>query len=434
MPEKETRQRTLLTILSPSTVLALFVTVVIALYFPEVSRTIASNGLHHAIITTLLILTASWAVFWFKNLQVTNTSPHTSKNEEISTQTKTEQALKESEERFKLLVEKAPIGIITFDTMGQIVDVNSKMVEIFGSPSADQTRRINVLEYSQMVEMGLSGDLGECLINGKSGVYERAYVSKWGKSVYLRYNTTPLRDLNDQIVGAMAIMEDFSDRKEAELELLNLNAQIKKETETKAVLLKEVNHRVKNNLAGIIGLLYATRKFVNKVSSKEEYLSTLENLIHRIEGMATVHEILTEADWSALPISELTSRILSNSLRALPIDKRITSDITTDDDVLISPKQASNLGMVINELITNTIKHALAEQNSAKITVRISKEGNEVLFQYHNDGPEFTEDVLTLKQVNTGMYLTETIVKNGLGGTLTLQNDNGALTLIRFKP
>jgi len=346
----------------------------------------------------------------------------------------TEQALSESEARYKLLVEKAPIGIITFEKDGRIIDVNSKLLEIIGSPSAEKTREINVLNFAPMVKAGLSADFINCFTHGETRQYEKAYLTKWGKNLILRYNLTPLRSANGSIIGVLATMEDFTDRKAAEEELRSLHIQAKESAETQTVLLEEVNHRVKNNLAGIIGMLYATRKFINKEDSHQKYFITIENLISRIEGIAAIHEILTEANWSSLPISELTNRIFHSSLQALPMDKHITAEVIAEDDIMITPKYANNLGMVINELVTNTIKHAVAERQSAVVTVHIRVENGEVLFKYRNDGPGFPDDILSMESIHTGMYLIDTIVTNGLGGTLHLENDNGAVTLIRFKP
>jgi PAS domain S-box-containing protein len=348
--------------------------------------------------------------------------------------TEAEAALKESEERFRLVVENAPLGIITLDTTGKIIDINQKIVEITGSPSAEQTLKINMLTFPPLVKAGIADDFAKCLSTGASGVHEKAYISKWGKRVYIRYYLSPLYDADHHISSALAIMEDYTDHKEAERQLQSLHEQTKADAESRAVLLEEVNHRVKNNLAGIIGMLYATRKFINTIESREDYLATLENLIHRIEGMAAVHEILSEADWSPIPLSELVNRIIRISLLALPPDKQVETDIIADNNIMVSPKQASNLGMIINELITNTIKHAFDKRSSIKITVRVTWDGDEVRFQFHNDGPEFPEEVLSLKSFNTGIYLTETLVSNGLGGTLALRNDDGAMTDIRFKP
>ena len=352
---------------------------------------------------------------------------------DLTHQWQTELALKDSEERFRLMVEKAPIGIATIDIDGNIIDVNPENLAILGSPSAEATRGVNVLTFPPWVEAGIAKDFGACLQQGKSGVYEQEYKTKWGKMLNLRYVLTPLQDADGRITGAISIMEDFTEYKKSREELNRLHEQTRKDAETKELLLKEVNHRVKNNLAGIIGMLYATSRFSRQPESREEYLSTLDNLIHRIEGMAIVHEILSESNWAPLPLDELTNRIINNCLQALPIGTQIDTDIAAQEQVTVSPKFAGNLGMVINELATNTIKHSLNGRNTARITVRISIEEDEVELVYHDDGQGFPENILAMKGFNTGMYLSQSIVQDGLAGSLTLRNENGAQSIIRFK-
>jgi PAS domain S-box-containing protein len=352
---------------------------------------------------------------------------------DLSSQRQTELALKASEERFRLMFEKAPVGIITIDIEGNIIDVNPENLKILGSPSAEATRGINVLTFPAMVEAGISPDFANCLNNGTPGVYELEYKTAWGKSLNLRYVLTPLQDAESRITGAISIMEDFTEHKKAREELNRLNKQTQKDAETKALLLKEVNHRVKNNLASIIGMLYATGKFIEKPGFQENPQSTIEALINRIEGMAIVHETLSESNWAPIHLEDLTNRIINNCFQTLPPGIRITKNTVVDDHITVSPKFAGNLGMVINELTTNTIKHSMSDRTSAKITVKISREGEEILFQYYDDGPGFPGKLLKMDGFNTGMYLTQTIVCDGMGGSLALRNENGALTIIRFK-
>jgi two-component sensor histidine kinase len=100
--------------------------------------------------------------------------------------------------------------------------------------------------------------------------------------------------------------------------------------------------------------------------------------------------------------------------------------------VRVSPDQANNLALVINELATNTVKHALQERRAARISVRISLADDKVSFEFRDNGPGFPRAVLQLEQHNVGFDLIQTIVSDGLRGELTLRNDDGAVVLIQF--
>jgi two-component sensor histidine kinase len=99
----------------------------------------------------------------------------------------------------------------------------------------------------------------------------------------------------------------------------------------------------------------------------------------------------------------------------------------------VTPDQAYDLALVINELGTNTVKHALEERDIAHITVCIGLDDDTVLFEFRDDGPGYPEEVLQLERHNVGFYLIQRFVLKSLRGELALHNDRGAVTTIRFK-
>ena len=125
----------------------------------------------------------------------------------------------ESEKRHRQLFENAPVGIITVGENGQIMDVNPRLVELLGSPSAEATRSINMFSFPPLVEAGISANFQECLRTGRIGIFETPYVSKWGREVFLRYNIEPIRDEGGRVVLVQGIMEDISEAKNLEIQL-----------------------------------------------------------------------------------------------------------------------------------------------------------------------------------------------------------------------
>jgi PAS domain S-box-containing protein len=223
----------------------------------------------------------------------------------------------------------------------------------------------------------------------------------------------------------------FADHAAAAIENARLYEQARQDAETRTVLLREVNHRVKNNLTAIIGLLYAERRRAG-MEDQSAYQSIMQDLINRVQGLATVHSLLSTSGWTPLLLSDLTTQVIRSSLQMLPRDKGVSVEVTPSP-VRVTPDQAHDLALVINELATNTVKHALRERDIAHITVRIALEDDTVRFEFRDDGPGYPEEVLQLERQNVGLDLIQNMVRKGLRGELSLHNDHGAVAVIQFK-
>lgn len=255
----------------------------------------------------------------------------------------------------------------------------------------------------------------------------------------------PLR-VKQNVIGLLQAVspevERFSNTDKILLELLATTASIaienaqlyeqaRQDAETKARLLHEVNHRVKNNLASIIGLIYAERRHEG-MGENEAYQGVMQNLINRVQGLAIVHNLLSNSEWTSVSLSELIAQITRSALQGLPPHKRVQANIPASP-VLVTPKQANSLALIINELATNTIKHTLPGRDLARIATRIETDHDTVLFEFRDDGPGYPAAVLEGEAQNMGLYLIQNMVQKDLGGELFLHNDEGALTQIRFK-
>ena len=255
--------------------------------------------------------------------------------------------------------------------------------------------------------------------------------------------TVPLR-VKGEVIGVIQVLDEALGRFEEEhvtlLEALAATAAIaidnarlyeraRQDSEVKSALLEEVNHRVKNNLSAIIGLMYHERE--RRSRHRRSYLAVMDDLTSRVLSLATVHDLLSASEWAPLLLSELAAQVTRSALQAVPTRANVTADITPSP-VRVTADQARHLALVINELATNAAKYALGERNQARFVVTISRDGDAVLCDFRDDGPGYPDAVLQRGQYGVGLRLVESLVRNSLRGALALRNEDGAVVDIRF--
>ena len=215
------------------------------------------------------------------------------------------------------------------------------------------------------------------------------------------------------------------------IEKARLYRQVKLESETKSTLLREVNHRVKNNLTSIIGLLYAERRRA-KIEDREMYQSIMSDLSQRVQSLTMVHSMLSNSEWAPLRLDKLVEKVLHASLQVHVRDRRL-SVIIAPSSVRVTPDQAHQLALVINELATNTLKYATSKEGKISIQVDIYQEAERIYCVFKDKGPGYPTEVLEQGSYNVGLDLIHNIIQSELRGDLILRNDDGAVAEISFR-
>lgn len=162
---------------------------------------------------------------------------------EISEREHAEERVRESESRHRMLVENAPLGIIWCDVQGSIIQVNSNLLAILGAPSPEETKALNLLTHSPLVEAGVAQEIQRCIEWGGPRVFECPYNSTWGKFAWLRVRMVPTRDGAGKINGVQATVEDITYRKQAEAALCESEERFRAvfETAQDCIFLKDRN-------------------------------------------------------------------------------------------------------------------------------------------------------------------------------------------------
>ncbi len=211
------------------------------------------------------------------------------------------------------------------------------------------------------------------------------------------------------------------------LENAQLYRQATADAETKEILLREVNHRVKNNLAVIIGLLYLEQRRQTDPATVE----MLEELTNRVRGMATAHELLSASVWQPISLEMLVKRTVESVAQLVHSTKFVRVQVTPSP-VKVSAEQASNLALVVNELATNAIKYAIGDNPVLVIDVSITAANDSIEMVMKDNGPGYSEAVKAKNAYKTGLELVKNLVEKNLGGTVTLTNNDGAAVIVRF--
>ena len=240
--------------------------------------------------------------------------------------------------------------------------------------------------------------------------------------------------INGIVTDITARKQDFEAMRQLSQDNLRLLAQARRDAETKTLLLNEVNHRVKNNIASIIGLL--EMETAREIKSPVDYQTALTDLRNRISGLAAVHDILSSNQWSPVQLDHFVRKIIENAASSSPLGRKVTIGIFAQDKNLwINARQATALALILNELTTNAVRHAFPAKEKGTITVTIRKEeknSNRVRLCFADDGPGWPQEILDGTGGNVGMQVMRLSVVSPLNGEIKFENHNGATAIVTF--
>lgn len=341
---------------------------------------------------------------------------------DISERHKAEEQLRQSEEMFRQLFLNAPIAIAFMDKRQEIKTVNKAFTEIFGF----QTEEVKGLDIDQLIvpeeEKDAAREISDSIFKGKTEQSSGKRLRKDGRLIDVLIYGVPVT-VDDKKVAIFGIYIDITDRKETE-------EKVKKSLIEKEVLLAEIHHRVKNNLAVIMGLL----ELQSYNTSSEEASEVLKASQMRINSIALVHEKLYQnEDLSEISfdvyVKQLTDVIVS-SLSSKEADVSIDIDA---EAVELTVSQAIPCGLIINELITNAYKHAFTGRKSGNIYISLTEENSLVKLLVSDDGVGIPAKANFENPQSLGLTLIQTLSKQLNGNAAFSDLDPGTQFSLEFE-
>ncbi|MCY7324126.1 MAG: PAS domain S-box protein [Phormidesmis sp. CAN_BIN36] len=268
----------------------------------------------------------------------------------------------------------------------------------------------NVLDHvSQLFEMGQL-------------TCEYRFLHKDGSYRWLRDGMKLLRDSQGQPVEIIGSIIDITDRKWAE-------DQIHASLEEKEVLLKEIHHRVKNNLQVISSLLKLQAGYIKD----DRILEVFKESQNRIRAMALIHEKLYQSDDLAkTDFSEYIRSLVTDLFRSYSISSRLIKLNIQVENVRLSIDTAIPCGLIINELISNSLKYAFSLGQAGEISIRLSSETEDrYTLVVQDNGLGLPTDLNFRNTRSLGLQLVCSLTKQ-LHGTIDLEDYHGASFKITF--
>ncbi len=201
-----------------------------------------------------------------------------------------------------------------------------------------------------------------------------------------------------------------------------------REIKIKTAVIQEIHHRVKNNLQTIASLL----RLQGRRSKFPEVKAALQESTNRILSMAVAHEFLSRHDKEEINVIEVTRNIIERVVPNMVDSDFVLESKVEGPEVVLPSKNASNIAVIINELILNSIEHGFKDRNRGTIGLRTEITDEEYIIELYDDGIGLPADFSVENAKSLGLQIITTLVQDDIGGSFAMKNDHGTRCILRI--
>ncbi len=340
---------------------------------------------------------------------------------EISERKKVEEKLIESKSSLSAFTDALPDISFIYDEDGTYVRIFAKHKDLLiAAPGMLEGNKIHDV-MPEEIAGNFQNVIRETIETNKPQIFEYKLGVQAGEK-WFQARTSPM---DEKINGKNAIIwiaHDITDRKQAE-------DQIKANLKEKETLLHEIHHRVKNNMQVINSLLRLQANSIEDNQIKE----VLKESQGRVYAMAAVHETLHGSEkLSEIDLKFYMEKIITSIFQTYSVDHEKVKLNSKVEEAPVSLNQAYPLGLVINELISNSLKYAFPEDRTGDISVNMKKRDSELELVVADDGIGLSKDLDWKNSDTLGLKLVRTLVEDQLDGSVDMESENGTKFTIKF--
>ncbi len=351
---------------------------------------------------------------------------------DITERKRFQQALEESEREYRTIVSHANSAIIKYNMDGTITFINRFGEELFGYPAEEIVGKRGIETINKPRNQNEYAEtkafLKKLIENPEDYANNiNQNTKKDGTRIWVAWTNAPLYDNEGRLTSIICIGTDTTEK-------IRDEKTIKQNLEEKEILLREIHHRVKNNLQIISSMIRLQHSTINSEEDLDIFI-TCEN---RITSMALIHDHLYQSDTiarieAADYIPSLCEAIFDSynaNARKLKMDFYI-------DPISIDIDTAVPCGLIITELVSNSIKHGFPLNTTGKIEVRLSDSDAETVLEVRDNGkgmdPAAFQSAGTGNNRSLGLKLVDALVSQ-LKGSIDLSCGHGVRWTIRISP
>lgn len=315
--------------------------------------------------------------------------------EDITQEKEAQNALIASEERARNLFERAPDAIAILAIDGTVLQWNPKAEELFGWSAEEMMGKLlHEVASPRRNHEAYAQCWGDYQDHGKGIILDEALelqaVNRKGEEFTLKIAISTMQ-IQDQTLFS-CFMSDVTEQKQAQL-------AVRQSLKEKEVLLKEIHHRVKNNLQVITSLLSLQASFLDHPAITDIFRKTQ----YRVNSMGMVHEMLYQSqDLSNIDYREYLQRLVSGLIRAMRSDGAPVALELSVPQIYLNVDTAVPLGLIINEIVTNSLKYAFPKGERGTLYIKLAQcDYPEFLLQIGDDGVGYDHQVLAQRAVTS---------------------------------
>jgi PAS domain S-box-containing protein len=339
---------------------------------------------------------------------------------DITERKKAEDALKNSEIKYRTIFENVQDVFYQLDKQGNIIEISPsiernsgyKPSELIGKPA--EMFYLNPEDRKYLIK--------EIEEKGEVDDYELTFKTKSKNLLYVSTNAHFLFDSSKNPIGIEGSLRDLTERK-------NIEIQLKQSLIEKEILLKEIHHRVKNNLMIISSLLDLESRYIKDKASKDIFKESQ----NRARSMALIHERLYQStDLKRIDFGEYISSLATELFHTYESDPGLIELKINAENILLDINTAIPLGLIVNELITNSLKHAFPKGMKGEIIVDFHPINDHYEFTVKDNGIGFPEDLDYQNTDSLGLQIVNSLTDQ-IDGEIELDRNNGTEFKITFK-